>query len=131
MKEKFRRFMTGRYGTDQFSQFLMVAALLIMLMSLFVRVNVIYWIAIVLIIYAYFRVFSRNYSKRYSENQMYLKYSFRVRNFWGKIKYKVMQRKQYHIYRCPNCRQKIRIPRGKGKIEIRCPKCGTEFVKRS
>lgn len=131
MKEKLRNFMIGRYGTDQFSQFLTVAALILMILSMFVKVNVIYWIAIALIIYAYFRVFSRNHAKRYQENQLYLKYSFRVRNFWGKIKYEFVQRKTHHIYRCPGCHQKIRVPRGKGKIEIRCPKCRTEFVKRS
>ena len=76
-------------------------------------------------------MFSKNVSKRYAENQAYLAKSYKIRCFFAKQKDLFRQRKQYHIYKCPGCSQKIRIPRGKGKIEIRCPKCGTKFMKKS
>ena len=131
MKEKFRRFMTGRYGADQLSQFLMIAAVVCMFISLFSRQGIFYWFALALIIYSYFRMFSKNYTKRYQENQRYMKYYSRVQTFLWKKKSELKTRKTHHIYKCPNCRQKIRVPKGKGKIAITCPKCRTEFIKNS
>ena len=66
-----------------------------------------------------------------SVDQKYLALENRLRRFWGQKRYLIQQRKEYHIYKCPGCKQKIRIPRGKGKISIRCPKCGEEFIKNS
>lgn len=86
------------------------------------------WVAI---IYCYFRIFSKNITKRYAENQKYLAKTYKLRSFFYKQKELMKQRKVYHIYKCPSCKQKIRIPRGKGKIEVRCPKCGTTFIKKS
>ncbi|MFT3982819.1 MAG: hypothetical protein QM697_02835 [Lachnospiraceae bacterium] len=131
MQERLRKFMYGRYGTDRFSQFLMVVALLAMLLSLFTGADVCYWIAAAIIGYAYFRVFSRNHERRYQENQKYLRQTYRFRSYFGRKKLEWVQRKTHHIYRCPNCRQKIRIPKGKGKIVVMCPKCRTEFTRRS
>ena len=122
MKEKFMRFMQGRYGVDQLSKALLVIGLI----SIFF-----YYVGWFLIIYCYFRMFSKNVSKRYAENQAYLAKSYKIRCFFAKQKDLFRQRKQYHIYKCPGCSQKIRIPRGKGKIEICCPKCGTKFIKKS
>lgn len=84
-----------------------------------------------MVIYAYVRIFSRNISKRYDENQRYLAKTQKIRTWINKQKSLRQQRKIYHIYTCPGCKQKIRVPKGKGKIEIRCPKCGTTFVKKS
>ena len=72
-----------------------------------------------------------DHSKRYAENQLYLKYTAGIRKKISAIRYGFSQRKHYHIYKCPSCGQKIRIPRGKGKIEIRCPKCNAHFIKKS
>ena len=73
----------------------------------------------------------QNISKRYAENQKYLKMTAGIRRKLASWKSQLAQRKIYHIYRCPGCKQKIRVPRGRGKIEIRCPKCNTRFVKKS
>ena len=54
-----------------------------------------------------------------------------IKTWFRKLKFTINQRKIYHIYKCPTCDQKIRIPRGKGKIEVTCPKCGQKFIKRS
>ena len=135
MKEKFIRFMQGRYGIDQFSKFLLILGVVVVLLSLFLSRNpvglVFYLIGWALVIYCYFRMFSRNTSKRYAENQAFLAKTYKIRTFFSQQKNIWKQRRVYHIYTCPNCRQKIRIPRGKGKIEIRCPKCSTTFIKKS
>lgn len=131
MKEKFIRFMYGRYGVDQFTKFLMWLSLGCIVASTFLRTGWLDLIALLLMGYMYFRIFSRNIQKRYQENNKYLQ----IRNkFFGRfknIKRDMVIRKTHHIYRCPNCSQKIKIPKGKGKVAIRCPKCYTEFVKKS
>ena len=135
MKEKIGRFMAGRYGNDKLNQFMMAVFLGCAVLNLFVR-NA-YASAVLnsweclLILLVYIRMFSRNISKRYAENQKYLALENRLRRFFGQKRYLMQQRKEYHIYKCPGCKQKIRIPRGKGKISIRCPKCGEEFIKNS
>ena len=135
MKEKIGRFMAGRYGNDKLNQFMMAVFLGCAVLNLFVRnayaSTVLNSWECLLILLVYIRMFSRNISKRYAENQKYLALENRLRRFFGQKRYLMQQRKAYHIYKCPGCKQKIRIPRGKGKISIRCPKCGEEFIKNS
>ncbi len=130
MKEKFYRFMLGRYGSDQLSKFLMILVFVCLGLSLF-GIHLFYVLGLGLLIYAYFRMFSKNIYKRSAENSAYLKYEYKVKQFFATWKRDMKQRKTHHIYRCPSCKQKIRVPRGKGKIEIRCPKCGHTFIKNS
>ena len=124
MKEKFRNFMIGRYGNDAFNKFLLCTALILWGINLFVSNVLLSSWALLLLGYSYFRMFSRNTTKRYQENLKYLQ----IKN---KLLSKINYSKTHHIYCCPTCKQKIRIPRGKGRICITCPKCKTEFVKRS
>ena len=135
MKEKIGRFMAGRYGNDKLNQFMMAVFLGCAVLNLFGRnayaSTVLNSWECLLILLVYIRMFSRNISKRYAENQKYLALENRLRRFFGQKRYLMQQRKEYHIYKCPGCKQKIRIPRGKGKISIRCPKCGEEFIKNS
>lgn len=132
MKEKIMQFMQGRYGLDEFSKFLNKVVIGLLILSIFVRGNdIFFYIALGLMVYMYYRVYSKNYQKRYGENQKYLEYSRKWKYDCEKIKRQWQERKEYHIYKCPSCHQKIRIPRGKGKIEIRCPKCSERFIKKS
>ena len=130
MREKLQRFMWGRYGNDQFNRFLIICAMVSIVLSFFLG-QVFYILAFAIMIYTYFRMFSKNISKRSAENQWYLVRERKVRNWLDKKKRELAQRKVYHIYKCPNCRQKIRVPKGRGRIAITCRKCGTEFVKKS
>ncbi len=136
MKEKFMRFMQGRYGVDQYARFTMGVALVLIILAIFVRGGspagaVLDTAGLLVIVYTYYRIFSRDIQRRYAENQKYLNVTGKVRMRFSREKNIMEQRKTYHIYTCPGCRQKIRIPKGKGKIEIDCPKCHTKFVKKS
>lgn len=131
MREKFMRFMQGRYGVDELSRFLMIVALVLAVVQLFTRWTILSIFVWGIFIYLYVRMFSRDYGKRQQENQKYLTARYKLKAKWYNLKKDMLQRKDYHIYKCPQCSQKIRIPRGKGKIAIRCPKCYTEFIKRS
>ncbi|MBD5395518.1 MAG: hypothetical protein HDR71_14910 [Lachnospiraceae bacterium] len=130
MKEKLYRFMMGRYGNDQLNRFLMILVLVFFVCSVFGS-GFFYLLGLACLIYVYFRMMSKNTYKRSLENNRYLQYEFKVKQFLGTWKRDMQQRKTHHIYRCPSCRQKIRIPRGKGRIEIRCPKCSQTFIKKS
>ena len=136
MKEKFIKFMEGRYGVDGFARFTMGVALVCIVASVFFRNGstmgaILNTVGLAAIIYTYFRMLSRNIQKRYAENQKYLSMTANIRQWFRKEKNMMEQRETHHIYTCPSCGQKIRIPRGKGKIEIDCPKCHTKFIKKS
>ena len=129
MREKFQRFMMGRYGVDAFGKFLLGTVVVLWVVNLFANSKFLYSWALLLMIYAYYRMFSRNAAKRYQENVKYLQIKNKVVARFKSEKSQLKQRKTHHIYRCPTCKQKIRIPRGKGRICITCPKCKTEFTK--
>lgn len=130
MREKFYRFMQGRYGGDQLNRFLMIVVLVCFFISL-LGVRAFYLIGTALLIYAYFRMLSKNIYKRSAENTVYMQYTYKMRQKFSAWTRGMKQQRTHHIYKCPSCRQKIRIPRGKGRIEIRCPRCGQTFIKRS
>ena len=131
MREKLIRFMQGRYGTDQFSRFLLGVAVVCLVLSLFIHSGIWSFLILLLIVYCYFRMFSRNHAARYAENQRYLNATARFRYWLDQQKKLANERKYHRIYVCPKCKQKIRIPKGKGKIMVRCPKCHHEFQRRS
>lgn len=131
MREKFRRFMEGRYGTDALNQFLSIAAVVLILIALITKLYVFDYIGIALIIWCYFRTFSRNISKRTEENYKYCSFKERIEGKFSGLKDRWANRKLYHYYRCPKCRQKLRVPRGRGRIQISCPRCGAQFIKKS
>ena len=128
--------MQGRNGVDQFARFTMGVALAAIVLTLFTGTRsgigaFLDLFGMAAIVYTYFRIFSKNISKRYQENQKYLQMTDKLRARFQKEKRMMSQRKDYHIYSCPGCGQKIRIPRGGfKKVEIECPKCHTKFIKR-
>ena len=131
MREKLRRFMIGRYGTDGLNQFLSIASLVLLLIAIVSRVSLFTWLGLVLLVLCYYRSLSRNISKRTEENYRYYTLKDRVDNKFKGWKEQWANRKVYHYYRCPQCRQKLRVPRGRGRIQISCPRCGTQFIKKS
>ena len=131
MREKFYRFMQGRYGNDELSKFLVGVSMVFIILNLLTKsgiFNLLFWVCL---IYSYFRMFSKNHSARYAENQKYLALKNKWTYKWENHKRMREQKKIFHIYNCPYCKQKIRIPKGKGSIIITCPKCKQEFGKRS
>ena len=123
--------MIGRYGTDGLNQFLSIASIVMLLISLITRVSLFTYVGMVLLILCYYRSLSRNISKRTEENYKYYAVKDRIRNKFSGLKDQWDNRRLYHYYRCPQCRQKLRVPRGRGRIQISCPRCGTQFIKKS
>ena len=131
MKQKFQNFMSGRYGVDDFSKALLYATLALCLVSLFTRNRMLNLLLTAGLVFIYYRMFSKNYSRRYQENLWYLRQKDKVMHFFRRQNSLAQQRKTHRIYTCPQCRQKIRIPNGHGKVQITCPQCKTAFIKRS
>lgn len=131
MREKLYHFMQGRYGTDDLSKFLAGVSLVLVILNILTRnavFSLLFWVCL---IYSYYRMFSKNYSARYNENQKFLGLKNKWKYKWESYQRLHEQKKIYHIYSCPYCKQKIRIPKGKGTIIVTCPKCKQEFGKRS
>ena len=134
MKAWFQRFMSGRYGGDQFNQFLAIASLVFLVLGLFlpgIFGTLFYAVGFAMLIYSYIRMFSRNIQKRYAENQWYLARSSAVRGWFSQLRNRFAQRRTYRYFKCPHCKQSIRIPKGRGRVSITCPKCGTQFIRKS
>lgn len=139
MKERFYRFMRGRYGSDGFSRFLgfvSVALFLAYLVAQLLKLSpvvgsVMYVLALVCLIFSLFRTFSKNCNARSRENYAYYRCVNRIKGFFNSRKERIKQSKDYCFFRCPKCHVTTRVPRGKGKIRIRCPKCSEQFVRKS
>ena len=102
-----------------------------LLLSLLTRFSLFTWLGLALLILCYYRSLSRNISKRTEENYQYYTLKDRIDRKFHSLKDQWANRKIYHYYRCPKCRQKLRVPRGRGRIQISCPRCGTQFIKKS
>ncbi len=131
MRERIQRFMMGRYGMDALGKFLTGLTFVVIVLSFFVNNYVVNVFVLALIGYSYFRMFSRNISKRYAENQKFLQITWKFRSQIERMKKDWNQRKIYRFYSCPKCGKRVRVPRGRGKICITCPSCRHEFIKKS
>lgn len=125
------RMMYGRYGTDQLGFFTLLLMLVLNMVFAFTGWDVLYILSFALAILAIYRIFSKNIGKRYEENRKFLQMTAPVRSFFSAKTAGLLDLRTHRHFRCPQCKQKIRVPRGKGNIQITCPKCRHEFVKKS
>lgn len=131
MKEKFYRFMQGRYGMDAFSKFLMIVGVILYFISSLIPKISLTLIPLIIVIYAYYRIFSKEHQRRYKENQWFLLQKSRFLYHVDRFKNRKHITDPNHIFKCPKCKQKLRIPKGRGKIQITCKKCQHQFIKKS
>lgn len=124
MKYKLRAFFSGRNGIDDLGKTILWGALIIMVVSTLLGLGLLYIVGMVLLCYVYIRAFSRNLEKCRRQNAKYLSW----RNF---RKQRFQQRKTHKFYRCAKCKQKLRVPKGKGRLSITCPNCGERFEKKT
>lgn len=117
-----QRFMAGRYGTDKLNMLILTTGLIVCLIGIFFTgwfgalLSLLSWL---LMIWAIFRTFSRNTYRRYQENRKYLMLLERMKD------------RKHRYFTCPKCRQPVRVPRGKGKLSITCPRCKEKFIKKT
>ena len=118
-----RNFMMGRYGTDRLNMAILGVGLAASLLSVFFRstpLNLVFFLlSYGMTFWAIFRSLSRNTYKRYQENRKFLQVCGRLKD------------RQHRYFDCPKCRQMVRVPRGKGKISITCPRCREKFIRKT
>lgn len=134
MRERLIRFMTGRNGADNLSRAVSVVVIVLLVVSLLFHgdaVRALWILAVLGMVYVYFRMFSRNVYKRRDENAKYLRATAGVRTYFRGLRERWSQRRDYKFFRCPSCRTLLRVPKGKGKIKVVCRKCGNSFIKKT
>ena len=121
-----------RYGCAQPPP--VVLTLILLCVSMFVHgyaSRILWSLAVLGLIVTYFRMFSRNVYRRQQENGAYLRQRYKVTSAWRGAVDRWHQRRDYRFFKCPSCRTRLRVPRGKGKINIVCRKCGTSFQRKT
>lgn len=123
--------MAGRYGTDQLSFAILIAALVLNLIAGITGVVYISSLSAAILFLGIFRIFSRNYEKRRAENMLFLRHWNKVKNFFRRQLDKLRQSRNFRFFKCPSCKNNLRVPKGKGKIYVTCPRCGERFIKKT
>ncbi|VYT70094.1 Uncharacterised protein [Peptoniphilus gorbachii] len=123
--------MIGRYGQDELGKFILSLALILLIINLFVKTAALSAAALVLIIYSYYRIFSRDVRARYAENKKFLSTVDPLRRKFFSSKNKYDNRKVYKYIKCPKCKFEMKVPKNKGKIRVTCKKCGEKFIVKS
>lgn len=131
LKAGLQKFMTGRRGPDELSMALLIAGLILSLLSGILRLNILYFLGLALYVFAIFRMLSRNLEKRYAENAAYLKLwqgaSSNTKQFFNRMK----NMKKYRYFKCPECKSRLRLPRGVGEVTVTCGKCRHAFKQKA
>ncbi len=122
--------MYGRYGTDKFNVFLLILGLFMSFAGNLSRFRLIILIPYIIYGYAIFRMLSKNYVARRKENDAFLKIWNPIVKWFRFQKRKFDDRKTYTYFKCPNCHQQLRAPKGRGKIQVTCQNCRKQFVKK-
>lgn len=134
MRQKFAKFMSGRNGADELSRFLSYLSIVLLLLSMFLKDgarSTLFVFALIVVIFTYFRMFSKNLNVRRSENAKFRALKQRVSDWFRLRRDMWKQRKEFRFFKCPSCKAVLRVPKDKGKLRIVCKKCGAAFEKKT
>ena len=137
MRQRFAEFLRGRYGPDEMGRFTNTACFVLLLLSFIRPLRFLYLPALILLVITVFRMFSRNFTARSRENDWFKRTRYKVHGFFGTLMQRTVgsgrfsRRTPNLIFACPSCGQKIRVPKGRGRIEITCSRCRTAFRRRT
>lgn len=122
--------MYGRYGNDQLNMVLVLLSLALYLVFVVTSWTFLYAVSFMLMAAALFRCLSRNYDRRRAENGRFLSLVQPVTR-WYRLRRTIRRDKDHCYFKCPNCGQQLRVPRGKGRITVTCRGCGASFQEKS
>ena len=126
-----RNFMAGRYGPDHLNVAMIVLSLVLYLLFVILHFVVLMYISYGILAFSVFRMLSRNITRRRAENDRFIRYWWPVRTKVSRSWSNIRHGKTHKFLKCPGCKNTLRVPSGKGKIQITCPKCGERFIKKS
>ena len=132
MRNALARFMYGRNGADKLGMVILWFSVIVNLISSLLlrrhRVvgSILYYVAMAMLIYTMFRLFSKNLGKRREENQKFVNWLWRMKSNRSGAAARHAD-KEHKYFTCKNCKTICRVPVGKGKVEITCPKCGAKI----
>lgn len=135
IQEDIKKGMNNRCGLDELNNLLMLIGFVFVVISLFTQKGIFTILGAAFVVICYVRVFSKNVDQRRKENDLYMKYMGNVVRYVEylvlciKMRIKSVSDKEYVYFVCSNCKQIIRVPKGKNKVSIRCPKCSNTFIK--
>lgn len=118
--DSFRNFMAGRNGVDKLAFALCIAGLVLSLLGSFTGLAFLGFLSYIPLVLTMMRIFSRDTARRYEENRKFEQFLMRIKGL-----------KSYRYFKCPACKTRVRVPRGKGKIRITCPACRERFEKKT
>ena len=127
----FARFMSGRYGTDQLNMTMLWTALALSIVGSLANVRILALLADALLILMFFRMLSKDRYARQHENQTSLEKTYKLRRSATEWLNRVKNGKKYRYFTCPQCKKRLRVPRGVGNITITCKGCGNKFDKKA
>lgn len=136
-REDMRDVMSRRCGLDELNNFIILIGFIFILISLFSKKWVFTLLGAFFVILCYVRVFSKKLDKRRKENDFYMRYMGRVVEvvqyikLCVRMKVKTIKDEEYAYFVCSTCKQIVRVPKGKNKVNIRCPKCNMTFIRRT
>lgn len=126
---KLQGFMYGRYGMDILSKHLNIAALILIVLSWFF--SPLYPLSLVLLAWSMFRTYSKNMYSRARERDTYLRFINKLRRRAKLLKSRWRDRKTHRFFKCPGCKEYLRVPKGGGEVHITCPKCRHEIIRKT
>ena len=130
-QQRLAEWLRGRQGPDDLAIFSMNVAIVVVIVNLFARMSWLGWIALALVVYSMFRIQSKNLGARSRENEAFLKALGPALPWVHNPRAAMTELRTYKHARCSSCKQRVRVPRGKGKLRVTCPKCGTKFEVKS
>ena len=123
MRQFLHRFMIGRYGPDHLGIALIILAFTISILNAILLYTPLLYISYFVFGLTIFRMLSRNIPRRRAENDKFIRYWWPIKTKMKRLIQKIKDKRKYKYYKCPTCKSKLRVPKGKGKIRITCPRC--------
>ena len=131
IKNFLRKFMIGRYGPDHLNVAMVIVSLVLYLLYGITHLEPLVYVSYVILALALFRMFSRNTTHRRAENDKFIRYWWPIRTRATRLIANLKHRKTHRFFKCPSCSNMLRVPKGKGKLQITCPKCCERFIKKT